>query len=468
MITKGGSFMKLIKDRKYYAMLESIIETSYDGIYITDSDADTILVNKSYERITGLNRDKLMGINMRELVKSGVLSESATLDVLKTKECVTIHQRFSTGKSAIVTSSPYFDEEGKVSLIIANVRDVTELENLTMNLLLEKEENTRFKKHVSNLNLQLSNNESIIAEDNLMLELLLLSKRVATSDATIIINGETGTGKEVLARFIYENSMRKDEPFISLNCGAIPGGLIESEFFGYAKGAFTGASSQGRIGVFESAHNGTLFLDEIGELPLSMQVKLLRVLQEGEIVKVGSNHTKKINVRIIAATNRDLEELVGKGLFREDLFFRLNVVPLIVPPLRDRKNSIIPTIDYFMTLFNTKYNFNKSLSKSALKRLYEYSWPGNIRELKNLTERLVITSLNPVITENDLPDGFNSNNLTPPNKLTLSESLDYVEREMIFNVYSKHKNVRAAAKELGISASTFVRKRNKHLANKDE
>lgn len=454
------------KDKNYLKMLEEIIETSYDGIYITDGQANTILINKSYERITGLNRENLIGHNMIELVNTGIISSSVTLSVLKNNKTITINQHFNTGKSALVTGTPFYDENGIISMVVTNVRDITELETLKEKFIKSHNENIKYKSLIEELNKMIASDDYIVAEDDEMLNLLLLAKRVAHVDTTVIIYGETGSGKELVAKYIYNNSLRKDKPFIKINCGAIPESLIESEFFGYADGSFTGASKGGRLGIFEVANNGTLLLDEIGELPLSMQVKLLRVLQDGEIEKVGSNKSIKVDVRIIASTNRNLEEMVEKRLFREDLFYRLNVVPIKIAPLRQRRNSIIPTVEYYLKIFNEKYNLNKTISREVYKYLYEYCWPGNVRELKNLIERMTVTSVEDIIYKDDFPkhiiekDRFKYKN---EEIKKLKEAIEMLEKDLIFKSFERHGNVRSAAKELGIDASTFVRKRKKYL-----
>jgi PAS domain S-box-containing protein len=457
----------LFEDKNYVKMLESIIETSFDGIYVTDGEATTILINKSYERITGLKREDLIGRNMAEFVSQGVMSEATSFSVLKTKRPVTLYQTFNTGKSALVTSTPFFDENEKIKMIVTNVRDITELKELQEKDNQRKSENIKFKGIIEELKLQIANDDYIIAEDEEMLNLLLLAQRVAKVDTTVLIYGETGTGKEVFAKYIYNNSSRKERPFIKINCGAVPENLIESEFFGYVEGSFTGAAKGGKMGIFEAANNGTLLLDEIGELPLNMQVKLLRVLQDGQFERVGSNDTIKVDVRIIASTNKNLVELVEKGLFREDLYYRLNVVQLKVIPLRERKSSIIPLAEHFLGVYNKKYSMEKTVSKEAMKYLYEYSWPGNVRELRNLIEMLVVTSVSDIIGKSNLPDEVvkreNDNNTNPNAQLPkLPESVEKVEKDLIFRAYEKYGNVRDAAKALGIDPSTFVRKRQKY------
>lgn len=459
--------VETFKDINSLKMLEAIIQTSYDGIYITDGQANTIMINNSYERITGLQRQQVIGRNMKELVEKQVISKSATLRVLELRQPVTLHQTFNTGKNALVTGTPFYDENGTILMVVTNVRDMTELEKLKEQYNESKTENIKYKSLIEELKKQIASNDFIVAEDEEMLNLLMLAKRVAQVDTTVIIYGETGSGKEVMAKYIYNNSLRNDKPFIKINCGAIPESLIESEFFGYADGAFTGATRGGKIGIFEAANNGTLLLDEVGELPLSMQVKLLRVLQDGEIEKVGSNKTIKVDVRIIAATNRNLEEMVEKGIFREDLFYRLNVVPLRVLPLRKRRSSIISTVEYFLKVFNEKYGMQKTLSQEVLRYLYEYCWPGNVRELRNLVERIIITTLGDVIKVTDLPshivDAVDMHRGKTNVHTKLSDAVECLEKDMIFKAFERHGNVRNAAKELGIDASTFVRKRKKYL-----
>jgi len=455
-------------EKKYINLLESIIETSYDGIYITDNNANTIYVNKSYERITDLKRDELIGHNMADLVQKGLISEATSFWVLSNKTPITIHQSFKSGKSALVTSTPYFDENNNVIMIVTNVRDITDLNELKEKDKQRKYENSKYKSIIEELRLQIADNEPIVVEDENTLDLLLFTKRVANVDTTVLIEGETGSGKEVLAKYIYNNSPRKEKPYIKINCGAIPENLIESELFGYVEGAFTGALKGGKIGSFEAANNGTILLDEIGELPLNVQVKLLRVLQEGEIEKIGSNKTTKIDVRIIAATNRNLTEMIKNGKFREDLYYRLSVVTIKTIPIRDRRASIVPLFNHFIEMYNRKYGMAKTLSNDALKYLYEYDWPGNVREIRNLAEMLVVTSVDNEIRSGHLPDRISKCKGkkilgVEYEGIKLSDAVGKLEKELIDNAYKKHGNVRDAAEELGISAATFVRKRSKSI-----
>lgn len=453
--------MKLLMDN-----LEAVIESSYDGLYITDGDANTLYVNRSYERITGLKREDVLGENMRDLEKKGLLSKSSTLMVLKSKRVTTIVQEFQTGKEVLVTSTPIYDKKGNILLVVTNVRDVTELKNLKEQLEENKVLAEKYYSEIEEMRLQLFESSEMIAEDEATLEILKKSMRVAKVDTTVLILGETGVGKEEIAKFIHKNSKRTKNQFIRVNCGAIPENLIESELFGYEKGAFTGASEKGKMGLFEVADGGTIFLDEIGELPINMQVKLLRVLQENKIQRIGGIKEIEVDIRVVAATNRDLEDMVRNNLFREDLFYRLNVVPIYIPPLRERKHDIVALLKYYMDVYNQKHSYNKKLDSKVTDILLEYEWPGNIRQLRNLVERLVVMSNHETITIEDLPqkivetcegviiDSFSH--------MSIKDAVGKLEAQMIESAYQKYGNVRDAAKALGIDASTLVRKRQKY------
>ncbi|WP_336296887.1 sigma-54 interaction domain-containing protein [Clostridium aestuarii] len=461
----------LNNDKNYhltYDQLDSIIESSYDGIYVTDGNANTLKINKSYEEITGLKRDDLLEKNMKELEKEGYISQSATLLALKQGKSVTIQQEFKTGKKVMASSSPIFNEKGKIFLVVTNIRDVTALLDLKEQLEKNKKLAKKYYYEIEEMRAKILNSTDIVAKDHRMLETIQLGNKVAKVDTTVLILGETGVGKEEIAKFIHKNSNRKDKQFLEINCGAIPETLIEAELFGYEKGAFTGAGKSGKMGLFEVADGGTLFLDEVGEIPLEMQVKLLRVLQKNEITRIGGIKPIKVDVRILAATNRDLEKMVKEKSFREDLYYRLNVVPINICPLRERKHDIVPLIKHFLANFNKRYDLNVSFTSDALKCLYEYNWPGNVRELKNIVERLVVMNSEGKICLNDLPDkimSLNNKNLIKANDdiIPLKEGVESLEYELIMKSYEKYGNVRAAAKVLGINASTFVRKRKKYL-----
>ena len=456
-------------------ILNAIIQNSYDGIFITDGQAIAIMINQAYEHISGLRAEQVLGRSMKELVNRGLISESGTLLVLEKRAPVTLEQRFQSGCRAIITSSPIFDENGNITMVVTNVRDVTEIFRLQEELKQSEEKKRRSASEAEVLRRQMFGSEELIAVDKNMLNVLRMVDRVARLDTTVLLLGETGVGKEEIAKHLYQSSGRSRKQFIKVNCGAIPAELIESELFGYEKGAFTGASREGKIGLFEVADQGTIFLDEVGELPLDMQVKLLRVLQEQEIERIGSNKTIKINVRILAATNRDLQEMVKKKLFREDLYYRLNVFPITIPPLRNRPDDIIPFSKSFLIALNKKYGMQKTFDQSALDSLKSYDWPGNVRELKNIVERAAILSNGKVVSARDLalqlpfdPGGVlhrnfgEGDNGLPPQAGSLKEAVAQLEMQYIEAAYKKYGNVREAAASLGMDASTFVRKRKRY------
>lgn len=466
-----SAFEKILKEleinKKLSERLDGIIEYSYDGIYITDGNADTLRVNEAYERITGLNRENLIGRNMIDLVKEGYISKSGSLLAIEKGETISLNQEFKTGKKALITSRPVFDENGDIVIIITNVRDVTELYNLKSELQIQERLAYKYYTEIKALKNQILDTSGLVVEDKKMLDILYSAKKAAVTDITALLLGESGVGKEVIAKFIHCNSNRKDKPFIKVNCGAIPENLIESELFGYEKGAFTGAHSNGKMGYFELADSGTLFLDEIGELPLNMQVKLLRVLQEGEVTRVGGIRPKKVDVRIISATNKNLEQMVRENLFREDLFYRLNVIPINIPALRDRRQDIIALTRYFLMNINEKYGWNKLFERDAMDAIYEYNWPGNVRELKNVIERVMAMSSKDKMNCDDLPSKI----LSSKNKLgfgycdeiiPLKEAVGLTEKNLLEKAYDKYGNVRDAARALEIDPSTFVRKRKKY------
>lgn len=456
--------------------LDAIIENSFDGIYITDGNANTVKINQAYKKLTGLKDQEVLGYNMEELVRNGTISVSGSLIAIREKRPVTLQQKFKTGKECLITSSPIYNDKGEIIIVVTNVRDLTELLNLREEVEKTQQERRRIERELNLLYEKMCGHTKIIAEDYRSLNTLLLADKVAPLDTTVMLLGETGVGKEVFAQYIYSNSARRGKQYLKVNCGAIPDNLIESELFGYEKGAFTGADKNGKTGLFEIADGGTVFLDEIGELPMSVQVKILRVLQEQEITRIGGTKPVKIDVRIIAATNRNLEEMVKKELFRADLYYRLMVFPIQIPPLRERKKDIIPLASRFLEDLNMKYGFRKKLTPVAVQLLQEYQWPGNIRELRNIIERAVIISRNEDITPESLPiaQNIHAENDIANTKLPdgqdkdLKTILEEMELEYMNQAYDKYGNVREAARSLGMNASTFVRKRKKYQIEKEK
>ena len=451
-------------------ILSEILDCMYDGIYITDGNGVTLFINKSYSSMSGIKKEDAVGFHMQDLIKKGYFLESASLKVIETKKPVSIIDCFSNGKKCLATANPVFDENGQIKMVVTNLRDMTELLDLKNQLEELYDLNKKYYFELKELRKDIENKYNIIGSSKSMIEIYEIIDRIAETDATVLVLGETGVGKEVVAREIHKNSLRKNGPFIKVNCASIPESLFESELFGYDKGAFTGAISKGKPGLLELAHNGTIFLDEIGELPLSAQPKLLRVLQEKKIIRVGGTESKRIDVRVIAATNKDLEKEVEKGTFREDLFYRLNVIPIKVPPLRKRREDIPLLSKHFLDLYNSKYNKTKTLSDTAFQLLKWYSWPGNVRQLKNLIERLVLICPYDIITDDYISRFIKKEEIEElynigREEITLDEAVSIIERQLIYRALKKYGTTRNAAKVLGVSQPTIVRKAKKYDIN---
>lgn len=443
--------------------LEAIIESSFDGLYLTDGQANTLRLNQGFERIMGITKEQCLGRNMADLVREGVFSRSGTLVALGTGKRATLSLTASTGKEAVVTSNPIYDEDGNIIMVITNVRDITELNMLQRELERVESLQELYKTELEQMKLE--NSRSLMMTSVKMKELVRMVIRIAAVDSTVLIQGESGTGKELIAEIIHKYSNCSDKPFIKVNCGAIPENLLESELFGYESGAFTGASKSGKAGMFELARGGMIFLDEIGELPLKLQVKLLRVLQDRTIMRVGGIKPIKIECRVIAGTNRDLNTMIDNNQFRLDLFYRLSVIPVIVPPLRDRAEDIPVLMNYFLNIFNQKYAMEKRIDTGVYNMMADYKWPGNVRELENLMERLVVTCLNDIITINDLPADIRSytNHPMDPRKLMpLKQALENTERELLKKAFAAYCSSYQIAQVLGVNQSTIVRKAKKY------
>ncbi|MFZ7102534.1 MAG: sigma 54-interacting transcriptional regulator [Peptococcaceae bacterium] len=444
--------------------LDAIITSSYDGIYVTDGRGNTTKVNKAYERITGVLGSEVIGRNMEELVKAGFYDQSVTLLVLQKRKPDTIMQEIKkTGKHVIVTGNPIFNSEGEIVCVVTNVRDITELNNLKNQLEMTKNLSNRYYSELQHLRSQQMHLEGMIVVSPEMKNIIEKVKRVSQVESTVLIQGESGVGKENIAKLVHRFSPRAEGPFIKINCGAIPENLMESELFGYEGGAFTGAKKGGKPGLVELANGGTFFIDEIGELPLAMQVKLLRLIQEREFIPIGSSGIQRVNVRFVAATNKNLEKMVLEKSFREDLFYRLNVVPIHIPPLRERKSDLLPLINHFVKHFTDLYRLNKKLSPEALAMLMNYSWPGNIRELENTVEQFIVMASGSEITVEDIPASIRDK---LPRTLEINKPLEStlakVEKEIISKALEHHQNMEKTAESLGIHRTTLLRKARKY------
>lgn len=436
-----------------------ILDSISDAIFIDDAQGFTIWINKASEELYKIKRKDVIGKHVSFLEREGIFTPSVARIVMEQKkEVSTIHEN-RDGKRLLTTGIPIMDADNNMSKIITTTHDITELINVQNEL--ESVQNT-----LSGLKAQ-EGYSDIVANSPSMYNVIQLTRRLSNIDSTVLITGESGVGKGVIAKLLHENGSRKSYPYIKVNCGAIPENLIESELFGYESGAFTGSRKDGKKGLFETAEKGTIFLDEISELPLNLQVKLLQVLQEREITRVGGVESIPVNVRIISATNRDLMALVREGKFREDLYYRLNVVPISIPPLRERPEDIIPMIRIFLNQNNKKLKEHKEIDSKTIAILMKYPWPGNVRELQNIIERLVITTKGTVILPENLPSFIHETtsgiDITSTTTVRgLKKALDHAEREILLKAQEKYITTRAMAKALGVSQPTIVRKLHKY------
>ena len=440
-------------ERKLLAILDSVDE----GIMVVNKKFQIDIFNNYCEKVYHCKKEEVIGTDIRELIgedapaikliNGGLRYDNVEVNI-KT-ERGEVHY-LTTGRSII-------DDDNNILGAVASIRDIHKAIEIA-NVISGTPE-VAFKEIVGNSN-KIENVKKLV-------------KTVAKSDSTILFRGESGTGKELFAKAIQSLSSRKNQPFVTISCAALPDNLIESELFGYEKGSFTGALNSGKEGLFKEAHGGTLFLDEIGELSMVLQAKLLRVLQEGVIRKIGSTKEESVDVRIIAATNRNLEEMIKQGKFREDLYYRLNVIPIIIPPLRERLEDISPLVNLFISKFNKKLGKEiKGTELSFINRLLQYNWPGNIRELQNVIERAMnlcdgeIISLQNLILDIGVANQVEIKiDLEENIVLKLKEVVEICEKQAIVTALRKNKSMRKTAKELGVSHTTIINKVNKYKIN---
>lgn len=443
-----------------------ILDSITDAVFIDNKEGICLWCNSACEEVYDIEMEEIQGKTVDELERQGIFSPSVTKRVLEENRELTIIHENRQGVRLLTTGAPLFDEQGRLQLIITTSRDITRITRKrpdTGSPLVSVSDLDAAA--ITGLEAAELGEHDIVAFSEPMKNVTALARRLAAVNTTVLITGESGVGKGQLARKLHEEGSRWKQPFITVNCGAIPENLIESELFGYVAGAFTGSRSGGKRGYFEAAQNGTIFLDEISELPLNLQVKLLQVIQERQITPVGAVDPIPVDVRIISATNRNLAELVQKGEFREDLYYRLNVVPIEVPPLRERTADIVPLLRLNLARYNRKLGENKSISSDAIEILLKYPWPGNIRELQNIVERLIITSSADVITAEDIFIFIKQaaeENTSPVADTSLSSALDKAEREILEQALRRYGTTRAIAKVLKISQPTVVRKLHKY------
>lgn len=472
MKKKGNPLLSAVGKEKLAESLIEILEGSFDGILVTDKEGKVLFVNDSYERVAEIKRSDIEGKYMKDLINPVWMPNSVAYIVAEQKTTVSKRQVVKSGRHIMVTGRPIFDEDGEIKIIVINARDITEIYELTEELQRSRNSEKLYMERMTDFSSMSDTERPIIAVSKSMRDILTLAKKVADFQITVLILGESGVGKEEIARFIHNNGARRDKPFITINCGAIPDNLLESELFGYEKGAFTGAMQTGKTGLLEAAEGGTIFLDEIGETPLDFQVKLLRFLETKEVRKLGSVHSRHIDVRVLAATNRNLEQMIEDGQFREDLYFRLNVVQLEVPPLRERKEDILPLAMYFLSKFNRMYGQEKVLTYEVEQEMENEEWKGNVRELKNIMENMVIVSNNEYLQVEDLPwvtgqrhragEPSSAVKMVANLDLTLEEATEELEKIMLHRYIKEGKTTRDIAEALGVNQSTVVRKMQKY------
>ncbi len=456
--------MKRYNPRNYGFEIEDlfpILDSIDEAIFIDDSNGYALWINKAAEDIYRIKRKDVIGKHCTYLEQIGIFAPSVTRQVIDEKKEITLLHKNKDGKQLLSKGCPILNEDGVLTKIVTMSHDITELVELQSKL--ESIENKFLDIRME----EVDKYEGVIANSPTMINVIQMAERLASLDTSVLITGESGSGKGVIAKLLHQLGNRKEQPFIQINCGAIPANLLESELFGYERGAFTGSRKEGKKGLFEAAKEGTVFLDEIAELPLNLQVKILQAIQEKAVQRVGGLETIPVDVRIISATNKNLTKMVREGLFREDLFYRLNVVPINVPALRDRPEDIVPMIRSFLQKNNEKFKEDKTIDTSVMSVLLKYHWPGNVRELENIIERLVITTKGKIIGPDNLPSYIYEHSRRPgeiniSQNSNLQDALDEVEKQILSDAREKHSTTREMAKALGVSQPTIVRKLTKH------
>ena len=383
--------------------IEQAFDVFQDGIWISDADSTCLFVNKKYEELSGFTRKWMMGRKATSIVAEGIFDVAVNPEVISTGRPVSKIQTLSNGRHLSLDGFPIFNREGKVIMCITFIRDISTIVNMENRLAQQRELLNTLVRINNSAGLQAGEDGSDFIFSSAMEAFLSKARIMAQTDISILILGETGVGKDVMAQRIHAMSRRADKPFIKVDCGSISPNLIESELFGYIGGAFSGASRGERIGLIEAAAGGTVFFDEIGELPLPLQTRLLRFLQDGVIVRVGTNTPKKVDVRVVAATNKDLEKAVSRGEFRSDLYYRLKIAVLNIPPLRKRKDDILPLAKFFFRYFSRRYNRPLTMTDEVEPLLLSYEWPGNVRELKSMMQEAVVTCPESEVRPHHLP-----------------------------------------------------------------
>jgi len=447
---------------------DAIIDSSSDGLFVCDGHATVIRMNPASERIHQTKAESVIGKNMVDLINEGFIDRSAALEAVETKTVVNLLQKKGNRK-LISTATPVFNDAGEIIRVVVSEQDITQSESLQRQLEQEQEIKHQLQHQLVEMQQDILHTHEIIARSGNMVKALQRALKASKVDSSILITGESGVGKGVIANLIHKSSSRAEKPLIRINCGAIPETLIESELFGYEKGAFTGAQANGKLGHLELADCGTLFLDEIAELPLASQVKLLRFLENGRLTRLGGTQPRFVDARIIAATHRDLKKMVEQGSFRHDLFYRLKVIPITIPPLRERRECLLPLLRHYVDTFAHRIGSAKRLSQAAIDALMAYTYPGNVRELMNICEQVVVMSEMEIIDRQDLPRDVIAQTKESgedwgswPPQMALDQVLGSVERAFLRDALATYKKQSRIARALGISQPTVARRMKKY------
>ncbi len=465
MRTVGKRKLKMNDQKGLSREIDTILESIHDDILITDGQGRILKVSKSFVNAYGIDEEQILGETVFEMERQGIFKPSVIARVLQSNRSITMRQRNNRERELIVTALPVRNENGEIIKVVSFTRDLTDFLNLQEQYSKLESKIEKYTAEIEVLRNKSMDLEGVVAKSGKSQDILRTIHRIAPFDATVLLTGESGVGKSMFARLIHKKSKRSEHPFIEINCGAIPENLLESELFGYEGGSFTGANKEGKIGLIELAQNGTLFFDEIVEMPLNLQVKLLNVIQNKTIKRVGGTKDIQVDFRLIAASNKDFKHQIDEKKFREDLYYRLNVITIEILPLRQRREDIVPLAFLFIDKFNKCYELNKSFSKKVFDRVISYDWPGNIRELENFVERLLLTTENQIIDEKDLPSQMmqKDGTMTELYNGKLTEAVEALEKYMVSTAYEKCGTTVGVAEALGISQPTAVRKIQKYI-----
>ncbi len=443
---------------------DAILDAMHDDLLISDDKGEVLRVSPSFEDVYGIEKEYAIGRTVYDLEEEGFFKPSIIAKVIESGKKKTMPQMTNRDRKVIVTATPVFDEQGKLQLVVSFSRDITELMDLQDQYSQLENKIEQYTETINKLRQQVSLEEGVISHSRAMAGILETIGRVADFDANILFLGPSGVGKTMLAKTVHQHSKRKEGPFIDINCAAIPENLLESELFGYEKGSFTGAGAKGKVGLIELANGGTLLLDEISEMPLSLQAKLLKTIQDKVITRVGGTKEIKVDFRLITASNRNLEEFAEQGMFRKDLYYRLNVIQIQIPPLKERKDDIIPLVEHFIAKSNEKYGLHKTFHPRALEALLNYGWPGNVRELANIVERTAMTSESNIIGQDALPlESLRNSGAAPAEIDNLTKAVEDFEGNIIREAYKAYGNSVEVGRALGISQATAYRKITKYV-----